>query len=101
MNYKQAYDQAVEELGIQNLPSDPPSPKYMYYAYKNGTCSIFETEKSAKEFSYIIEKFQVNKEEVTQYWDTHTKISTLAENMQYKALEEKYMDLSPEMFIAW
>jgi hypothetical protein len=100
MNYKQAYDQAVDELGIQNLPSDPPSPKHSYYAYKNGTCSIFETEKAAKQFSHIIEKVRVNKEETTQYWDTCTKISELAENIWYKALEESYEELSPEMFVA-
>jgi hypothetical protein len=100
MNYKQAYDLAVEELGIQNLPSAPPPAKYMYYAYKNGTCSIFETEKTAKEFSYIIERFQVNKEEISQYWNTHKKISQLAENIWYKALEETYKHLSPEMFEA-
>jgi len=95
------YDEAIavaEKTVNLTYSSKLPERKFMYYAYRNGTCSIFDNEKEAKRFSCLIEKKMINSDEVEQYWDTKRIIEIEAFTIWYESLREEWSELSNELF---
>lgn len=95
--FDKALGQARVELNL-DIPDSPPTRKIKYFAYKNGTCTTFDTRAEALGFSAIIEEFLDNKEEIDQYWQNATLINEKAQSIWYKSLREEWKELSEELF---
>lgn len=97
ISYNEAKEQARQELNIV-IPESIPKKEYQFYAYKNGTCTTFDNEKDAKNFSLLYEKNVTNKDEIDKYWETLKTLDRKAIEIWHSALREEWSELSTELF---
>lgn len=95
MKYKEAEEKAREFI---NLPRNAPSYVYKFFAYKNGDCVTFDTEREAKEYSSLYERIHVNKEEIDKYLALSREFHNLAWKYWYSDLRQEYSYLHDKVF---
>lgn len=73
-------------------------PVYRYYAYLNGTATTFDTMDEAKKHSKLVERVQINKDEVTDYQNKVKNIYSDIYNEWDAWLRNQYSDVSHEVY---
>ena len=94
-----SYIECCEEVGYDRR-YNPPEKKFIYYAYKNGTCSTFSTKEQACGFSSLVERKVTNQDEIDAYSKERSEKSQEAFDLWYAGLKEEYSDVSDQLFNA-
>lgn len=89
------YEDCEKEIGQrpQHITWD-----WKYYAYKNGEVKIFDSEKEAKTFSYHIERFCANQEEINKRRDEINDYDEKVYTVWWNSVRNEYSHLSDKIF---
>jgi len=91
------YSEACEAVGY-NRSLTSPSLDYIFYAYKSGNVREFDNEKDARNYSDLVEKHSLNKEEIAAFKEIQRDKEQQANEYFLFKMREEYSDLSEELF---
>lgn len=93
------FDDALK-MAMSELGGYPERPQEIvkYHTYKNGTVKTFDTKEEALNFSSNIERIVINKDEISQYIQTVSKITSKANEISYQSMREEFSYLNDEQF---
>ena len=77
---------------------NPPTRKFIYYAYLNGESYKCRNHEEALRISNITQQIVENNDEINEFWKTQTYLESKAVELFFNELRKKYSDVPVDIY---